>query len=56
MGLCGSRQDQREALVRPVTTDIITLYGDMFQSETRSIVGLIRLAEMGDKFQLQKID
>ena len=56
MGLCGSRQDYREALARPVTSDIITVYGDMFQAETRSIVGIIRLADMGNKFQLKKID
>ena len=50
MGLCGSRVDQQEALARPKAQEIVTLWGDMFQPETRSIVVLIKIADMADKF------
>ena len=56
MGLCGSRADSREALARPIASDIVTLYGDMFSPDTRTIVELIKIAGLSNKFNFQKID
>jgi hypothetical protein len=51
MGLCGSKEAGGVTIDRP-GTGILTVHGDFFSPETRTILVILKLAQVKFNFQL----